>query len=192
MTALHRPPRCHPRRLRGKPLSVDCRPPQARMPNSFTPSGAYKTFAIPTAGIPHTNHMITEPAPKTCPICLQVFRMPPIKNPKRTSQERHAFRKRTYCSHACQSTAARQPPKTRAIAGKQARILKPFQPCERCGSHRRSQVHHKDRNPMNNALDNLERLCHWCHAAEHAPEIKARAAQGWITRRQRYGQNGHP
>lgn len=117
--------------------------------------------------------------------------MPPVKNPDRAPQERYAFKKKTYCSHACQSEAARRVPTTRSVASKHARRLKPFQPCEQCGSHRRSQVHHKDRNPFNNELSNLARLCHWCHAQEHAREIQARAAMGWETRRARYGIGGH-
>ena len=42
--------------------------------------------------------------------------------------------------------------------------------CSRCGhdgSQRRLEVHHKDRNPYNNALTNLEVLCVWCHKADH-------------------------
>ena len=43
---------------------------------------------------------------------------------------------------------------------------------------------------MNNALENLERLCHWCHGQEHAAEIKARSARSWEIRRERYGPTG--
>lgn len=41
--------------------------------------------------------------------------------------------------------------------------------CQRCGYklHQILQIHHKDRNPANNELDNLELLCPNCHAKEH-------------------------
>ena len=41
--------------------------------------------------------------------------------------------------------------------------------CERCGHNvfEILQIHHKDRNRNNNALENLEIICPNCHAAEH-------------------------
>ena len=42
--------------------------------------------------------------------------------------------------------------------------------CNRCGKSvtlTTSHVHHKDRNPKNNTLDNLEILCTSCHRHEH-------------------------
>ncbi len=41
--------------------------------------------------------------------------------------------------------------------------------CERCGYGKAEilQVHHKDRNRLNNELDNLELVCPNCHAEEH-------------------------
>lgn len=33
-------------------------------------------------------------------------------------------------------------------------------------------IHHKDRNPLNNQLSNLELLCPNCHAIEHITKIK--------------------
>jgi hypothetical protein len=58
-------------------------------------------------------------------------------------------------------------------------------PCDRCGETRQSQVHHKDRNRLNSATENLERLCVWCHGAEHASDKRANAIRGWETRRAR-------
>ena len=43
--------------------------------------------------------------------------------------------------------------------------------CERCGSSKKIQVHHVDRNPHNNSLDNLEILCLSCHKAEHPERL---------------------
>lgn len=42
--------------------------------------------------------------------------------------------------------------------------------CERCGYNQHEAaiiVHHKDRNRMNDSIDNLEVLCANCHAIEH-------------------------
>src|SRR5688572_13101342 len=104
--------------------------------------------------------MLAAPEPKTCPVCLKTFAMGPIKNPDRIGQERYSFRKKTFCSPKCQGAAHRMDPKrqakSRSGASNTAKRLYPKRPCERCGETRQSQVHHKDRNYMNNALDNLE------------------------------------
>jgi 5-methylcytosine-specific restriction endonuclease McrA len=42
--------------------------------------------------------------------------------------------------------------------------------CERCGSDYRITIHHKDGNPFNNQLENLEVLCWNCHSLVHNPE----------------------
>lgn len=41
--------------------------------------------------------------------------------------------------------------------------------CERCGYKKYEilQVHHKDRNPKHNELENLELVCPNCHYEEH-------------------------
>ena len=39
--------------------------------------------------------------------------------------------------------------------------------CGRCGSEEYLHVHHIDRNPENNDLENLELLDIWCHYLEH-------------------------
>ena len=38
--------------------------------------------------------------------------------------------------------------------------------CERCNEPARHR-HHRDENPLNNILSNIEQLCHKCHMAEH-------------------------
>jgi 5-methylcytosine-specific restriction protein A len=43
--------------------------------------------------------------------------------------------------------------------------------CERCIKPRPAElVHHRDRNPRNNAQENLESLCQYCHEIEHKDE----------------------
>ena len=39
--------------------------------------------------------------------------------------------------------------------------------CNRCGSTKRLLVHHRDRDPTNHLVTNLEILCHACHMKEH-------------------------
>lgn len=55
---------------------------------------------------------------------------------------------------------------------KRANKLKPGRVCERCGGLG-NVVHHKDENPWNNVLDNLERLCRACHMNHHRETIRA-------------------
>jgi len=43
--------------------------------------------------------------------------------------------------------------------------------CEKCGTGKGSMhVHHKDKNPYNNRLENLSVLCQHCHNGEHGRE----------------------
>jgi len=39
--------------------------------------------------------------------------------------------------------------------------------CAYCEGREHIQIHHLDRNPRNNVLENLMPLCIWCHIAEH-------------------------
>jgi len=46
----------------------------------------------------------------------------------------------------------------------------PIRACSRCGAgpaEKRIMRHHKDRNPLNNASDNIEMLCGKCHKHAH-------------------------
>ena len=43
--------------------------------------------------------------------------------------------------------------------------------CNRCGSNENIEVHHKDKNPQNNDLDNLEIICRHCHRLEHISRL---------------------
>lgn len=44
--------------------------------------------------------------------------------------------------------------------------------CEECGSKKRVQIHHKDKNPMNNDLSNLSLLCLEHHKLKHHHKIQ--------------------
>lgn len=54
-----------------------------------------------------------------------------------------------------------------------ARTHIPEQSCQVCGRPGpRLDINHKDRNPRNNAPENLERLCRGCHARQHSVELR--------------------
>ena len=62
-----------------------------------------------------------------------------------------------------------------------AEKLYPLGPCERCdqlGTLR----HHRDENPLNNEPENVEILCHRCHAKAHG----LRGGVHWNARKQRW------
>ena len=50
-----------------------------------------------------------------------------------------------------------------------ARSIVPKGPCNRCAKPMARDVHHKDGNHLNNAPENLERICRGCHKREHRP-----------------------
>ncbi|TES91739.1 MAG: HNH endonuclease [Candidatus Cloacimonadota bacterium] len=39
--------------------------------------------------------------------------------------------------------------------------------CQECESTDTIQIHHRDRNPFNNSLENLDILCRLCHSRKH-------------------------
>lgn len=39
--------------------------------------------------------------------------------------------------------------------------------CEECWDDKILQVHHIDKNPQNNSIDNLVKLCLYCHMKKH-------------------------
>ena len=93
---------------------------------------------------------------KTCLFCEQSV-----------MDTKDAVRKK-FCGRECyrQSRLSR-PLSNKSTGHYRARAIKQEHQCERCGSMRQIHVHHKDRNPLNAALGNLESLCSKCHHAEH-------------------------
>lgn len=81
------------------------------------------------------------------------------------------FMKRKFCSKACQSASFVKEEVTTGSHRHRARKNK-LQCCELCSSQENLQVHHKDRNPKNNSLSNLQTLCASCHNKEHWKDRK--------------------
>jgi hypothetical protein len=108
--------------------------------------------------------------PKWCEACGK--RLARKRSPGGALESNHSFRKRKYCNHACfwvvQSKKTMERPTTcMSLGRRRARRIKGPGPCERCGSTRFIDVHHKNRDELDNAPENLERLCRSCHHREH-------------------------
>ena len=83
--------------------------------------------------------------------------------------------KRKYCSKACVNKAGREIWKPRFSTVRKTMVRrKMINECARCGFKTFPKIlgiHHKDRNRLNNELNNLEVLCPNCHSIEHAKHI---------------------
>ena len=82
------------------------------------------------------------------------------------------FNKRKYCSLSCANEAQRLnklsiPTENPKTSRRRARDSMPKSNCEICGKSGYTEVHHKDKNPLNNSPENLIRLCKSCHAKQH-------------------------
>lgn len=111
---------------------------------------------------------------RACVVCRADFRAKP-SNPKKHCSAlcaRVTHSRNAIARNAGRDQAGPNNPHWKGDAGsrwamhKRANKLKPGHACERCGGVG-NVVHHKDENPWNNALDNLERLCRSCHAGHH-------------------------
>lgn len=84
-------------------------------------------------------------------------------------------KKRKYCSKACvnKSTKESFEPKFTTVR-KMMKRRGLIKSCDRCGFDSVKEIlgiHHKDRNPKNNSIENLEVLCPNCHSIEHKKHI---------------------
>ena len=88
-----------------------------------------------------------------CKVCGKIFEKCP-------SQAKTA----KYCSYKCYGISQRKEkyPITRKYARKIAYKMLPHK-CAECGNIWKLEVHHKDKNTRNNAVENLEILCTLCH-----------------------------
>lgn len=98
---------------------------------------------------------------RSCVICGAEFRLRKLGPEQRST-----------CSPRCMSLLlTRSRLKGEALtpeSGRQrARRITPLVECQRCGQRGKLEVHHRDRNPVNNDPSNLETLCVPCHKAHH-------------------------
>ena len=80
------------------------------------------------------------------------------------------YNRQKYCDRECMKAAFRAKPHKGTswmMVHYHARNLLPSGCCEICGSEKNVDVHHKDGNPQNNELSNLQRLCRSCHMKAH-------------------------
>lgn len=88
-----------------------------------------------------------------------------------TLESMNVFLRRKYCDQLCMAKAQEKESVTLAALRSRAEKLRK-KSCQRCGATANLQVHHKDRNPANNAPDNIETLCSSCHTTTHWEEGK--------------------
>ncbi len=83
-----------------------------------------------------------------------------------------AFRKRRFCSLSCANTR-----KTLTKHGYSWRARKHLKTaCEACNETRSLIAHHIDQDKTNNAPENIQTLCKWCHNFWHATQKR----RGWL------------
>lgn len=88
------------------------------------------------------------------------------------------FKRRKYCSKECMRKAFVKTNGDGQLSGPahhSARMIMYLingkeKVCEVCGSNKNVDVHHKDRNPNNNAESNLMLVCRSCHNKIHNPQ----------------------
>lgn len=82
------------------------------------------------------------------------------------------FGKQMFCSKRCYGDwkLSQNPTPSKATGRKRAQSKVKMTKCERCASETELQRHHKDRNPANNAFENIEVLCQTCHTKEHCSD----------------------
>jgi len=98
---------------------------------------------------------------KVCPTCGATFNR---KRFGKVLEDSTRYISRKNCSQSCGNTLLEPQDKTTFHLRAQ-KHRKPS--CEMCGSTKRLDVHHRDGNIKNNALENLQTLCHTCHMKWH-------------------------
>lgn len=117
---------------------------------------------------------------KYCQFCGK--RMHRIRFDSGRLEDLSAFVRRKYCSRECMKKAfvkVGQNEQDIGPAHHSARKIKYLiqgadMVCEKCGSTRNVEVHHKDGNYQNNSPENLMILCRSCHMKEHKPKGKCK------------------
>lgn len=92
-------------------------------------------------------------------------------------EDRGVFLRRNHCDQSCANT--RQAVQADSHRWK-ARQIKARKQCEKCGNKSNLHVHHRDRNPANNSMENLETLCASCHLKLHWAEDREKRIQAML------------
>lgn len=114
---------------------------------------------------------------KDCKVCGETLIRKRFANGR--LEDRTVFLKRDHCSQSCANTRDLIQADSHRW---RARQYKRREQCEECGQkHHRLHVHHIDRNPANNAPENLTTLCPSCHLRRHwreDPKFGSRGSNG--------------
>ncbi len=100
--------------------------------------------------------------PKPCEWCGKLMERPRFANGKLEAPT--MFARRRFCSLSC---AASKPSANKNTLHKRARKLRALR-CEACLTTKRLQAHHLDQDVQNNAANNIQTLCKYCHDFWHA------------------------
>lgn len=88
-------------------------------------------------------------------------------------QDLALFMKRKFCSKKCKDQSLVKETLSSNHKGRWRSRAQKKECCEQCSSQNNLQVHHKDKDLMNNCSDNLQTLCASCHNTLHWKERKA-------------------
>lgn len=105
---------------------------------------------------------------KSCVVCGE-----PLTRKRFASgrlEDRGVFLRRTHCSQRCANTRSTVTKSAHHYRAQKHRE----ETCEECGTTSALHVHHKDRNPSNDAVENLATLCGSCHLKLHWREDRER------------------
>lgn len=80
-----------------------------------------------------------------------------------------AFCRRQFCDFVCMGQSSRRADVSKSTHHRRAKkFLKPS--CERCGSGKQLEAHHRDEDWKNDQPGNIETVCKTCHGKEHGPK----------------------
>ncbi len=107
---------------------------------------------------------------KYCEYCGKKLERKRLKSGYRESM--YWFSRRKYCDLSCANKAAgktreNNPTQSSQTSRQRAREMIPLSDCQLCGANGYTEVHHIDKNPLNNSPNNLIRLCKSCHTKQH-------------------------
>src|SRR5262245_41890922 len=102
---------------------------------------------------------------KRCEFCGKEMVRPRWSNGRLDDTWKH----RRFCSSRCYGDWIISQNRAKRLSGRRRahRLITKMEKCDVCGSRSGLQRHHRDRNPLNNELSNLQILCQTCHKNDH-------------------------